>query len=154
VSCPVVAALKYIFRTSPLSLRKSTYFVFFLSSASFITLYKRHRFLCLAFSVPYYIPLFFLNAFFFCCLLVGCIWYIVPSCPIGFPNAFIQFVFNLVYVLSCVERKLQHVFSLSSKFCFLSHPTSLHPPTNPVHRCSPTHNIFFSTSKGKLPCSF
>jgi hypothetical protein len=101
-------------------------------------------FFCLAFSVPYYISLFFLSAFLFCCLLVGCTWYIVQSSPIGFPNAFIQFVFNLVYVFSCVELKLQHVFSLSSRLCFLSHPTSLHPtPTQPT--IVRPHITFFST---------
>ena len=77
-------------------------------------------------------------------LLVSCIWYIVPSCPMGFPNAFIQFLFNLVYVFSCVELKLQHVFPLSLKLFSLSHPTSLHPsPTASQATVARPHITFF-----------
>ena len=145
VSCSIVADSRCIFITSPisLSLRKSTYSVFFIFRIFYCVV--KTPLLFFASNSTYLITSLcsLWMPFPFCCLLVGCIWNNVPSCPIGFPNAFIQFVFNLVYVFSCVELKTATcLFSVVEALL----PVSPHlpaPHSNTVYRRSPTHNIFF-----------
>lgn len=90
--------------------------------------------------IPYLIPLFFLSGF----PVHVYVQYIVSCCLIGFPNAFIQFVFNLAFVFSWVE--IQHVFSLATRFsCSISQRFSHVPPTS--HKYAPTHTFLYFRHK-------